>query len=121
MFDIGFAELLIIAVVALLVLGPEKLPTAIRTVGLWVGKFRRTVSGIQAEISEELRLDEMRRNAAIEKERLDRELAEMQTPFKADQQTSGGGKAEANKTEPAATAERPATGETESPRNKADS
>ena len=82
MFDIGFAELLIVAVVALLVLGPEKLPTAVRTLGLRVGKFRRTVSSIQSEISEELRLDELRRNAAIEKERLDEELTEMKTPFK---------------------------------------
>jgi sec-independent protein translocase protein TatB len=82
MFDIGFAELLIVAVVALLVLGPEKLPTAVRTLGLWVGKFRRTVSGIQTEISEELRLDELRRNASIEKDRLEEELSEMKTPYK---------------------------------------
>lgn len=88
MFDIGFAELLIIAVVALLVLGPEKLPTAVRTLGLWVGKFRRTVSGIQAEISEELRLDELRRNAAIEKERLDRELDEMRQPYRSNSAAS---------------------------------
>jgi len=88
MFDIGFAELLIVAVVALLVLGPEKLPTAVRTLGLWVGKFRRTVSGIQSEISEELRLDELRRNAAIEKERLDEELTEMKTPFTPAQPTA---------------------------------
>ncbi len=84
MFDIGFAELLIVAVVALLVLGPEKLPTAVRTLGLWVGKFRRTVSGIQTEISEELRLDELRRNASIEKDRLEEELSEMKTPYKSD-------------------------------------
>lgn len=82
MFDIGFAELLIVAVVALLVLGPEKLPTAVRTLGLWMGKFRRTVSGIQTEISEELRLDELRRNASIEKDRLEEELSEMKTPYK---------------------------------------
>ncbi len=92
MFDIGFAELLIVAVVALLVLGPEKLPTAVRTLGLWVGKFRRTVSGIQTEISEELRLDELRRNASIEKDRLEEELSEMKTPYKSaeTQQASSG-------------------------------
>jgi len=81
MFDIGFAELLIVAVVALVVLGPEKLPTAARTVGLWVGRIRRTLSGIQSEISEELRIDEMKRTAAIKKEELEKELAEMRTPF----------------------------------------
>lgn len=84
MFDIGFAELLIVAVVALVVLGPEKLPTAARAAGLWIGRIRRTLSGIQNEISEELRIDEMRRTAAIKKEELDKELAEMRTPFGAE-------------------------------------
>jgi len=84
MFDIGFAELLIVAVVALVVLGPEKLPTAARAAGLWIGRIRRTLSGIQNEISEELRIDEMRRTAAIEKEELEKELAEMRTPFGSD-------------------------------------
>ncbi len=82
MFDIGFSELLIVAVVALIVLGPEKLPTAVRTVGLWVGKIRRSVASIQSEISEELRLDELRRQAAIEKDELERELNEMRQPYR---------------------------------------
>lgn len=81
MFDIGFAELLIIGVVGLVVLGPDKLPVAARTVGLWVGKARRTISGIQSEINEELRLDEMRRQVAMQKEELDQELNEMRQPF----------------------------------------
>lgn len=81
MFDIGFAELLIIAVVALIVLGPDKLPTAIKTVGMWVGRIRRTVSSIQSEISEELKIDEMKRTAAISKQELDKELKEMSQPF----------------------------------------
>ncbi|MGH1460560.1 MAG: Sec-independent protein translocase protein TatB [Neptuniibacter sp.] len=81
MFDIGFAELLIIAVVALIVLGPDKLPAAIKTVGMWVGRIRRTVSSIQSEISEELRIDEMKRTAAVSKEQLDKELKEMSQPF----------------------------------------
>lgn len=81
MFDIGFAELLIIAVVALIVLGPDKLPTAIKTVGMWVGRIRRTVSSIQSEISEELRIDELKRTTAISKEELEKELKEMSQPF----------------------------------------
>ena len=81
MFDIGFAELLIIAVVGLVVLGPDKLPVAARTVGLWVGKAKRTISGIQSEINEELRLDEMKRQVAMQKEELDKELDEMREPF----------------------------------------
>lgn len=63
MFDIGFAELLIVAVVALVVLGPEKLPTAARTAGLWIGHIRRTLSGIQNEINAELRVDELKRES----------------------------------------------------------
>lgn len=82
MFDIGFAEILLIGVVALIVLGPEKLPTAVRAVGLWVGRAKRAVSSIQSEISEELRIDEMRRTASIKKEELDKELNEMKQPFK---------------------------------------
>jgi sec-independent protein translocase protein TatB len=81
MFDIGFFELLLIAVVALVVLGPEKLPTAVRTVGLWVGRAKRTIGGIQREISEELRMEELKRTSAIEKERLEKELNEMRQPF----------------------------------------
>lgn len=84
MFDIGFAELLIVAVVALVVLGPEKLPVAARTLGLWLGRIRRTVGSIQAEISEELRVEELKRTAAVSKERLDKELDEMRTPFPQD-------------------------------------
>ncbi|WP_290696821.1 Sec-independent protein translocase protein TatB [Amphritea sp.] len=81
MFDIGFAELLIIAVVGLIVLGPEKLPVAARTVGLWVGKAKRTISGIQSDINEELRLDEMKRQVVMKQDELDRELDEMREPF----------------------------------------
>lgn len=82
MFDIGFAEILLVGVVALIVLGPEKLPTAVRALGLWIGRAKRAVSSIQSEISEELRLDEMRRTASIKKEELDKELSEMKQPFK---------------------------------------
>lgn len=82
MFDIGFAEILIVSVVALLVLGPEKLPVAVRTCGLWFGKITRSVNSIQREINEELRIDELRRTAAITKDELDRELREMTKPFK---------------------------------------
>lgn len=83
MFDIGFAELLIIAVVALLVLGPDKLPVAVKTCGMWMGRIKRSVTAIQHEISEELRVEELRRTTAISKEELEKELSEMRKPFKA--------------------------------------
>ena len=81
MFDIGFAELLLIGIVALVVLGPERLPVAARTAGLWIGRIRRSVSNIQSEISEELRAEELRRDIAVSKKQLDDELAEMRQPF----------------------------------------
>ncbi|CAA0082538.1 Sec-independent protein translocase protein TatB [Zhongshania aliphaticivorans] len=61
MFDIGFAELLIIAVLGLLILGPERLPKAIRTTSLWVGRLRRSFNNIRSEIEKEVGADEIRR------------------------------------------------------------
>jgi len=60
MFDIGFSELLLIGVVALVVVGPERLPKLIRVVGLWVGKANATVRSIRNEISQELRAEELK-------------------------------------------------------------
>ncbi len=61
MFDVGFWELTVIAVVALVVLGPERLPRAARTVGLWISKARRTVSTMKAEIERELDMEEIKK------------------------------------------------------------
>jgi len=61
MFDIGFLELAIIAVVGLIVIGPERLPEVARTVGTWVGRFRRFVSSVKSDIESELRQDEIRK------------------------------------------------------------
>jgi sec-independent protein translocase protein TatB len=61
MFDIGFWELALIAVVALLVIGPERLPGVARNVGMWVGKMRRFVSSVQADINAEVsKADELK-------------------------------------------------------------
>jgi sec-independent protein translocase protein TatB len=60
MFGIGFPELLLIGVVALIVIGPERLPKVARTVGAWVGRLNRYASQIKADIDRELRLDELR-------------------------------------------------------------
>lgn len=60
MFDIGFGELLLCGVVALLVLGPERLPKAARTAGLWIGRLRATVQRFTAEIDRELKAEELR-------------------------------------------------------------
>lgn len=62
MFDIGFPELLIISIVALLVFGPERLPEVLRTVGGWLGSARRSFSTLKAELEKEVGADEIRRD-----------------------------------------------------------
>ena len=57
----GELELLVIAVVALLVIGPERLPEALRTLGLWLGRLRRSFTSIKSEIEKEIGMDEIRR------------------------------------------------------------
>lgn len=61
MFDIAFSEMLIIAIVALVVIGPEKLPKVARTVGHLLGKAQRYVSDVKSEINREMELDELRK------------------------------------------------------------
>ena len=61
MFDVGFWELCLIAVVALLILGPERLPVAARTAGLWLAKARQMATKVKSEIDRELQLDEVRK------------------------------------------------------------
>ena len=60
MFDIGFWEICLIALVGLIVIGPEKLPKAARIAGFWVGKSRNMVASVKTEIKEELQAEEMR-------------------------------------------------------------
>lgn len=61
MFDIAFSELLVIAVVALIVIGPEKLPKVARTVGLLAGRVQRYVATVKADIDREMQFDELRK------------------------------------------------------------
>ena len=58
MFDIGFWELAIIGIVALLVIGPERMPEMVRTIGQWAGQFQRLMSTLKREIEAETRSDE---------------------------------------------------------------
>ena len=62
MFDIGFSELLLIAVVALVVLGPERLPKAARFAGLWVRRARAQWDSVKQELERELEAEELKRN-----------------------------------------------------------
>lgn len=64
MFDIGFSEVILIFVIALLVVGPERLPRIARTFGLWVGKMRGFVSSVKADIDRELATEELKKALA---------------------------------------------------------
>lgn len=61
MFDIGFFELLVVAIVGLIVIGPERLPETIRTVGLWIGRMKRALRDSRAELEQHLGADDIRR------------------------------------------------------------
>lgn len=61
MFDVGFSELLLVGLIALLVLGPERLPVAARVAGLWIGRLKRSFNNIKSEVERELGADEIRR------------------------------------------------------------
>ncbi|MGV0034518.1 MAG: Sec-independent protein translocase protein TatB [Candidatus Azotimanducaceae bacterium WSBS_2022_MAG_OTU7] len=71
MFDIGFPELVVVSVVALLVIGPEKFPETIRTFSLWIGRIQRSFASIRREIESEIGADDIRQqlhNEGIMKE-----------------------------------------------------
>ncbi len=61
MFDIGLLELLLLSVVVLLVVGPRRLPETLRTLGLWIGRMRRSFTRVKSEIEREIGMDDVRR------------------------------------------------------------
>ena len=78
MFDIGFTELLLVGLVALVVLGPERLPGAVRTASLWIGRIKRSFHSIKAEVEREIGADEIRRQLHNERIlELEREMKAM--------------------------------------------
>ena len=60
MFDVGFSELIMVGLVSLLVIGPERLPKVARLAGFWIGKTRSMVASVKAEIKQELQEEELR-------------------------------------------------------------
>jgi sec-independent protein translocase protein TatB len=64
MFDIGFTEIIMVFVVALVVVGPERLPGIARTAGLWIGKMRGMVASVKADIDRELAMEELKKTLA---------------------------------------------------------
>ncbi len=88
MFDVSFGELLVIAIVALVVIGPEKLPKVARTLGLLAGRMQRYVSAVKADVERELRLqelhkiqDEVQQGVAEIKSEVSQEAQQIQTPL----------------------------------------
>lgn len=61
MFDVGLTELMVIAMVALVVIGPERLPKVARTAGLLLGRLQRYVSDVKSDINREMQLDELKK------------------------------------------------------------
>jgi sec-independent protein translocase protein TatB len=74
MFDVGFSEILVVFVVALIVLGPEKLPATARTLGLWWGRIRYQINAAKRDFEREIGADDIRRQ--LHNEQIMRELGE---------------------------------------------
>lgn len=89
MFDIGFAELLLIGVVGLLVVGPEQLPGAVRTVMAWVNRFRRSFDQIRTEVRRELHNDEIMQKLKAESQELERQVRDSAESFDRELQSLG--------------------------------
>lgn len=68
MFDVGFLELVLVGVVALVVVGPERLPKLARTAGMWIGRGRRLLSSVKEDIDREIKADELREILAKQKQ-----------------------------------------------------
>jgi sec-independent protein translocase protein TatB len=82
MFDVGFWEILLILVLALVVIGPERLPGAARTVGLWVGKSRRFIEGVKSDVEQEFDVSEFKRvihNQEIQLKELQQQVSQQAT------------------------------------------
>jgi sec-independent protein translocase protein TatB len=82
MFDVGLLELLLVGIVALLVVGPERLPKLARTAGMWLGRGRRFISSVKDDIDRELKADELR--SILEKQKQNNPLHEIVEDTKKD-------------------------------------
>ena len=67
MFDIGFSEIMVVAMISLVIMGPERLPETVRTITLWLGRLRQFISSARSELEDEVGVDEIRRQLRNEK------------------------------------------------------
>ncbi len=87
MFDIGFTELLLIGIVALVVIGPERLPAVARTAGQWIAKLQRFVRGVKTDLASELESGDLKKLIGDQREQID-ELRQMVSSAKKDFETN---------------------------------
>jgi sec-independent protein translocase protein TatB len=118
MFDIGFSEMLVIALVALIVIGPERLPKVARTLGHLFGRMQRYVNDVKADINREIQLDELKDlqksvedSARAIEQTVSREISTTESEFK----EAGESIAALGTGEPAAMAAEPAASAAPSP------
>lgn len=83
MFDVGFTEILLIGIVSLIVIGPERLPAVARTVGQWVGKMQRFVRGVKTDLASELETGDLKKLIGDQREQIN-ELRSMVSTAKKD-------------------------------------
>ena len=87
MFDVGFTEILLIGIVALVVIGPERLPAVAKTAGQWIGKLQRFVRGVKTDLASELESGDLKKLIGDQREQLN-ELKQMVNTAKKDFETS---------------------------------
>ena len=87
MFDIAFSELILVAVISLIVMGPNRIPETVRSVGLWIGRIKQAISSAKRELENEVGMEEIReklhneevlRNINETKEDINQELKQIQ-------------------------------------------
>lgn len=81
MLEMSFAEIFLISVIALVILGPQRLPELLRTLGLWMGRLRRAYHNVRQEIDREVGMDDIRRQ--LHNEQIMSELKQVETEAKA--------------------------------------
>ncbi len=92
MFDVGFSEIVLIAVVCLIVIGPKRLPETVRFLGFWLGRIRRSLSNARADMEREFGLDEIRRDLHNQEllQRLEDERKQVERAFNKTNKTNQG-------------------------------
>ncbi len=110
MFDIGFWELTMISVVALLVIGPERLPGVIKTIGQWVGQIRRMFASLKTEIEREANVTELKNTISKESERINKLMDEALDVIEGQEPASGKSSTSMEEKTPSTSGAKPSTG-----------